>query len=146
VIQDLIDEAMLKAFADYDMSEWIDDVVIGILPSERRAAVTLTFPRVPLEKLINDMTKILAEIHATSGYALFSLRQNGRKLVFLLGVDGNEKGICALELKRGTGDPVQDLTPIPEMGTDPDCAPVEALEWGGPRRRVDVVVRDHVMI
>jgi hypothetical protein len=146
MIQDLIDEAVLRTFADYDTSQVIDDLVVGILHSRGRAAVTLTFPRVPLEMLFNDAVKTLEEMNAQSGYGLFYLRQNGRELIFLLGVDGNEKGICALELRRGTEDPLRDLIPIPEMCTDPDCAPIEALGWGGSRRGVDVAARDYVMI
>jgi hypothetical protein len=145
LIQDLIDEAVCKAFGDYDTSQAFDDLVIGILPSRRRAAVTLTFPGGPLQILFNHAVKALEEMTAPSGYGVVYQRQNGRELVFLLGIDGNEKGICAFELKRGTGDPRSDLIPIPEMRIDPDCAPVEALEWGGSRRRVDVAVRDYVM-
>lgn len=147
MLQDLIDEAVLKCFADYDTPQAFGDAVVGILPSKRRATVPLWFLGIPLERQFDDAVKTLEEMNARSGFGVFYVERNGRMLVFIMGINEIEKGLCALEKKSNTMDPPQDLTPIPDISTDPDCVQIAALDWGGSRRRVHVVAAtDRVVI
>jgi hypothetical protein len=148
MLQDLIDEALYEAFGDYETWEGIDNRVVAILQDKRRAAIKLPYAKdmQPLEELLNDAVQTIEMVNGRSGFGLISLKRNGRGLILLLAVNDTEKGIRAVELKRGTTDPLRDLIPLPDMRNDPDCAPIEVLEWGGSRRRVDVAARDYVVI
>ncbi len=77
------------------------------------------------------------------GFAPVYVKENGRELVLIAAINATEKGICALELKRRTGDPPRDLLPVSD---DADTSFVETLEWGGVGREVDVQITNEIRI
>ena len=136
---------MIDAFADYDMFESFNTRVVAVV-DEFRAAIEL--PRADglfsLKTVLNDAVCRVEAVGSRIGYALVYAREKERELIFLLAINDTEKGICAMQLKRDTGDPLRDLLPIADMCLDADCSIVDSFEWGGTRCKVDVRVSDEI--
>jgi ribosome maturation protein Sdo1 len=133
--------ALIDAYADYDMFESVNTRVVAIVDGFR-AAIELPRARglVQLKTVLKDAVSRVEAVGSRRGYALVSAKEKESELVFLLAINDTQKGICALRLRRDTGDPQRDLLPIADMGLDADCSIVESFEWGGARRKVDVRV------
>jgi hypothetical protein len=154
-LQDLIDEALIEVYNDYDMSESIRTRAVAIhddgfhrelslrraneLSGLLRRAIELSGLQATLEDAINAIDALGGRV----GYALVYVKENGRELVFLAAINHAEKGICTLEMKRETGDELRDLLPV---SVDADGSFVRSLEWGQSRRKVDVEIRDDYRI
>jgi len=154
-LQDLIDEALIEAYGDYDMSESIRTRAVAIhddgfhreLSLRRAGEVSGLLQRAielsGLQATLEDAVNAIDAVGGRVGYALVYVKENGRELVFLAAINHAEKGICTLELKRETGDELQDL--LPASG-DADSSFLQSLEWGRSRRKVDVEIRDDYRI
>jgi hypothetical protein len=143
--QFLIDSAMIDAFADYDMFGSVQTRVVAVV-DEFRAAIELPAANglAQLETILKDAMRRVEAVGSRRGYALVYAREKERELVFLLAINDTEKGICAMQLRRDTGDPLRDLLPIADISLDADCLIVESFEWGGTRRKADVRVSDEI--
>jgi hypothetical protein len=147
MLQNLIDYVVFDAFGDYDMFESFNTRAVAIVDG-CRAAIELPFADglVQLETVLKDAVNRIEAVGARRGYALVYAREKERELIFLLAINDTEKGICALKLRRNTGDPTRDLLPIADMSLDADCSIVESLEWGRAKRKVDVRVSDEITL
>jgi hypothetical protein len=143
--QFLIDSAMIDAFADYDMFESVQTRVVAVV-DDFRAAIELPHANgvAQLETILKDAIRRVEAVGSRRGYALVYAREKERELVFLLAINDTEKGICAMQLRRNTGNPPTDFLPIPDMSLDADCSIVQSFEWGGARRKADVRVSDDI--
>jgi|SRR5579862_656935 len=147
MLQELIDEALIKAYMDYEKWQGFDDCAVAILPNGQRAAVKLWQHRdTGLRTTVEYALQTIQQANGRSGFGLVYRKVSERELLFLFAINDTEKGICALELKRETTNPVNDLVPIPEMSHDPDCSRIASFEWGATRRRVPVEARDYITI
>ena len=153
-LQDLIDEALYEVYGDYDMSASIRTRAVAIHSDGFHRAISLRDAdgllgqRLPdglssLQATLEDAVTAIDAVGGRVGFALVYVKENGRELVFLAAINETEKGICALELKRRTGDPPRDLLPVSD---DADTSFVETLEWGGVRREVDVQITNEIRI
>jgi hypothetical protein len=155
-LQDLIDEALYEVYFDYDMSKSIKTRAVaiyndgfhrvislrdadGLLGQHLRNADGLS----GLQAILEDAVTTIDAVGGRAGFALVYVKENGRELVFLAAINETEKGICALELKRKTGDELRDLRPV---RSDADLSFVESLEWGGSRRKFKVKKRNYFRI
>jgi hypothetical protein len=144
-LQDRIDDAHILVYADYERYLSIRTRAVAILHDGVRKEIDLFAAR-GLDELEWTLKHAVNEIEAVGGvwgYALIYANEKGRELVFLAAINETEKGICALELKRKTGDELRDLR---AARRDADRSFVEGLEWGGPRRKVDVKIRNYFRI
>jgi hypothetical protein len=87
---------------------------------------------------LEDAVTMIEAVGGLMGYALVYAKEIERELVFLAAIKDTEKSICALELRRRTGDPLRDLLPA---GSNANWSFLEHVNWGGERRRVDVAIR-----
>jgi hypothetical protein len=145
MLQDLIDEARILVYADYEMYLSIRTRAVAILHDRVRKEIDL-FAIHGLGRLQWTLEDAVNEIEAAGGHEGFALvyaNEKGRELVFLAAINEAEKGICGLELHRTTGDELRDLLPV---SSDTDCSFLRHLEWGGSRRKVDVEIRDYFRI
>jgi len=110
-LQDLIDDARILVYADYERYLSIRTRAVTILHDGVRKEIDLFAAR-GLDGLEWTLKHAVNEIEAAGGvegYALIYANERRRELVFLAAINEAEKGICALELKRKTGDELRDL-------------------------------------
>jgi hypothetical protein len=152
-LQDLIDEALYEVYGDYEMYESIRTRAVAIYDDGFHRAITLRDADgllgehlrnadglSGLQAILDDAVTTIDAVGGRVGFALVYVKESGRELVFLAAINATEKGICALELKRKTGDALRDLRPV---SSDADRSFVESLEWGGRRRKVKVKKRGY---
>jgi hypothetical protein len=145
VLQDLIDYCTFAVFADYDLSESIDTRAIVVHHDGFHRVIGLHEAQssFQLQPILQDAVTTITALGGRMGYALVYVQEKGRELVFLAAINEREKGICAVELKRGTGDPLRDFLPV---HSDAICSFLERLEWGGTRRKVAVEIMDEIRV
>jgi hypothetical protein len=144
-LQDLIDEALYEVYGDYDMSESIQTRAVAIHHDGFHRVISLreVDGLSGLQATLEEAVTAIDGVGGRVGFAPVYVKENGRELVFIAAINATEKGICALELKRRTGDPPRDLLPVSD---DADTSFVETLEWGGVRREVDVQITNEIRI
>jgi hypothetical protein len=144
-LQDLIDEALYEVYGDYDMSESIRTRAVAIHHDGFHRIISLreTDGLFALQSTLDDAITTIDAVGGQVGFALVYVKENGRELIFLAAINETEKGICALELKRRSGDPPRDLMPV---SSNADTSFVETLEWGGVRRKVNVQITNEIRI
>ena len=146
VLQDLIDDCMFAVFADYDMFEAIETRAVAAHHDGFHRVIGLRDAQASfqVQPILEDTVAMIEPVGGRMGFAQVYLKENGREVVFLAAINDSEKGLCILELKRGTGDPLRDLLPV--SSSDANYSLLERLEWGGARRKVDVEIRDETRI
>jgi hypothetical protein len=139
MLQDLIDQARFEVFSDYDMFEAIRTRAVVFFQDGLPAVIELPPAEglFELERMLENAVRAIEALGGRTAFVLTYVREKRRDLLFISGFNETEKGICALELKRHTGDPVRDLLPVSDV-TDDANRILELLEWGGSRRKVDV--------
>ena len=153
-LQDLIDEALYEVYGDYDISASIRTRAVAIHSDGFHRAISLRDAdgllgqRLPdglssLEATLEDAVTAIDAVGGRVGYALVYVKENGRELVFLAAINGTEKGICTLELKRRTRDPLRDLQPV---SRDAERSFLERVKWGATRRNIDVEIRNGIRL
>jgi hypothetical protein len=144
-LQDLIDEALYEVYGDYDMSESIQTRAVAIHHDGFHRVISLreVDGLSGLQATLEEVVTAIDAVGRQVGFALVYVKENGRELIFLAAINETEKGICALELKRRSGDPPRDLLPV---SSDADTSFVETLEWGGVRRKVNVQITNEIRI
>ena len=118
----------------------IETRVVAVHQDAFRRRIGLREPEAlfQLQPILEDAVTMIEAVGGLMGYALVYAKEIERELVFLAAIKDTEKSICALELRRRTGDPLRDLLPA---GSNANWSFLEHVNWGGERRRVDVAIR-----
>jgi len=143
MLQELLDKAVDEVFGQYDETGMIQTCAVATMSDGARKIIPLSFSGgvAGIGKAFRQADAALEAAGTHIGTSITHLFDQDKELVFISVRRGNERGISALGLNRGTGISINDftlLTGVDDLNGGSALHFIEPSDWCGKKSRISI--------